>query len=879
VSPQRSEIETSIRQLIANGKSKAALDSAKELHKKLGTADSETLLIDAYLERIRALSEQNLALEAKSLSALVRERFPSAKERLDALSARVAARGRDLDELLGPLNDPELSAERRASIEQAIQNRVTDLASLARCAALPPEHGLRKTAAAIEQAFNSVTSGPVTDEQIALPEVSHRSPLANWKLLIRAIACFYRNQDQTCGEYLAAIRPESAPARLVPSMRAAMLGATPGGTPGSTPGAKLAAPAVGLKPAEAALVARTNGSLRELRRALADLDGAFAHAQQPAQIFKAVRALVRECRQSAPDLLAELRQAVCIRGDVAGLDSERMIAALEGAPCPNANFFRKLACELECTGDSEDLVRACEYWDFFRQEAVRERWFTEDSLETAALYLHMADLLGRVPAEMLREMQRPIGRADSRESNYFRFPRELYSRACLIDPHADSFSQWLRWARKNSIGEAENVARAWSKALPNAVEPLLFLMEEAEKRNAFPTALSYLDKAERIDAVHSTVRAARLRLLAGGAMRHLQQKKPHLAAQRLAEIGALPQSRQGDRPAFLEALQVLICLASGDQQGAGRALLEVERALGDDLAALILLCGCAASAKRTDLVRLPLPARLPEHQKSHLPALMARAIALAADVGLSRNFQLPLEYFDATEAQFPRIAGSLNVEQIRVLGELGITTHHPVLAWAASAAGLDRGGPTEAYFLLLRARALPDGLGDRYAVLTAAAAELGRSYRDLEVVSQAVEAGRDLFGENPLSLTGDQARDVLRKEKMKPAFPSRRAPGPDYSDLFPGDLCMCPACRAKRGQPSGRELDDPFEGLDEELDEDAMKRFFFERAPRDIPREILPALFEVAKEAFVRGGDPTEILSQILLEDAPSRKKKKGRRR
>jgi hypothetical protein len=875
VSPQCSEIETSIRQLIANGKSKTALDSAKEFHKQHGNADSEILLIDAYLARIRALSDQNLAPEAKSLSALVRERFPSAKERLDALSAAASARGGDLDELLGPLNDPGLSAERRASIEQVIQNQVTDLASLARCAALPPEHGLRKAAAAIDQAFGVATSGPVTDEQIALPEVSHRSPLANWKLLIRAIACFYRNQDQACEEYLAAIRPESAPWRLVPAMRA-MLGATPG--------AKLAAkPAVDLKPAEAALASRTSGSLGELRRALADLNHAFAHAQQPAQVFKAVRAAVRECRQSAPDLLAELRQMVCVRGEVAGLDTERMIVALEGAPRRDAIFFRDLAQELERTGDSEDLMRACECWDCFRQEAVREGWFAERGMEVAALYLHMAALLGRMPAKLLREMQRPFGGAVSRESNYFCFPKELYARACLIDPHPDAFSQWLRWARGNSIVEAENVAHAWSKALPDAVEPLLFLMEEAEKRNAFPSALSYLSKAERIDAVNSTVRAARLRLLAAAALQHLQ-KKPNLAAQRLSEIGVLPQSRQGDRPAFLDAIRVLICLASGDKPGASQALLEVERVLGDGLAAIIFISGCAASAKRKELVFLPIPNTLPEQQRSHLPASMAKAIALAADIGITRNFRLPIEYFDETEAQFPRIRGSLNVEQIRLLGELGIVSEHPRLAWAASAAGLDRGGPTEAYFLLLRARALPEGLNDRYEALTAAAAELGRSHRDMEVVSRAVEAGRDLFDEDPLSLTANQARDVLRKEKASPAFPSRSSPGPDYSDLLPDDLCMCPVCRGKRGQSSDPDPDDVFNLDADELDEDEMKKAFFEKAPKDIPREILPALFEVAKEAFLRGEDPTEILSQILLEDSParkippSRKKKKGGR-
>jgi tetratricopeptide (TPR) repeat protein len=864
LSPQRSGTETSIRQLIANGKSKTALDNAKEFHKKQGTADSEILLIDAYLARIKALFDQNLPVEAKSLMTLVGERFPSAKERLDALSATASARGGDLDELLRPLNDPGIDAERRASIEQFIQNQVTDLAPLAGCTALPPEHSLRQAAAAIDNAFNVVTSGPVTDEQIALPEVSHRSPLAQWKLLIRAIACFHRGQDETCEEFLAAIKPESAPYRLVHAMRA-ILAAQPGTKVG------------GLKPAEEALASRTNASLVKFRAALANLDRAFAHDDEPSQVLKAIRTAVQECRHSAPDLLGELRKMVCVKGEVGSYDMERVIAALEGAPRRDALFCRDVARALERSGDSEDLLLACEWWEDFRLEAVREGRFNERSLEVAALYLHMAGLLGRMPKPLLREMQRPFGQPSSRETNYFRFPDQLYQRAAAIDGHPDVFSQWLQWARGNSIREAENVARAWNKALPDAVEPLLFLMEQSEKRNAFPTALSYLDKAERIDAVSPTVRTARLRLLAAGALRNLQQNKPHLAAQRLAQIAALPQSQQGDRPAFLAALRFLICHVSGDKPGSDAARLEVERALGDSVAGSLLIFGCAAFAKRHVGVLLPLPKELGKQQRSGLPASMAKVLALAKDVGLLK-FQLPVPYFAATEAQFQKASAALNIEQIRSLGEFGIATNHPRLAWEASAAGLARGGPTEAHFLLLRAEALPDGLGPRHEVLMAAAAELGRSQRDMEVVSQAVEGGRNPFNATPLSLTAEQARAVLAKEKAHPAFPSRFGPGPDYSEFFNDNGCMCPACCARRGErfdPDrlGPDLFDEFEP-----DEDEMERSFFETAPKGIPREILPALFEVAKEAFYSGENPEELLARILLEGEGG-KKKKGKRK
>lgn len=304
-------------------------------------------------------------------------------------------------------------------------------------------------------------------------------------------------------------------------------------------------------------------------------------------------------------------------------------------------------------------------------------------------------------------------------------------------------------------------------------------------------------------------------------------------------------------------------------------MLEIFRAFGEALAVELLLLGCAAVAKMHGRLIPPPPDKFTQQQRAGFPASIARAVALIRDIGLASKFQLPAEYFEETEAQFPGAAGSLNVEQIRELGELGIATKHFGLAWEASAAGLDRGGAAEAYFLLLRARALPDGYADRYDALTAAAAELSRFHRDMEVIDRAVEAGRDPFDDTPFTLTLDQARDVLAKEKASPAFPSRNNPGPDYSSLFGEALCMCPGCRSERG-----EFSDPysFEEDGEPIpDLEEMERSFYAAAPKDVPREMLPALFEVAKQAFFTGQEPEDLLSEIFA--STGGRKKKGKRR
>jgi len=858
-------VEITVRKLIANRKFKTALDNAKEFHKAQHTTASESLLLDAYAARIQSLVDQDLEPEAKSLLALVRERFPAAKERLDAMRSAISARDGDLAGILQPLNDPELSSERRAAIELTIQTQVTDLASLAACNALPLDHSLRQAAGALHQAFNAVTSGPVTDEQIALPEVSHRSPLSPWKLLIRAIAHLHRGEDQACGEILAAIKPESIPSRLVPAM-SAMLGV--GG--------------IALKPADTDLISRTCANLQPLHGALASLDRAFAEDEHESVIFKAVRAAVQECQRSAPELLRQLKQLVFVRGGVIGLDNERLMAALGGAPRQDAAFFRMYARAMETSGDPEDLYEACELWDAFRQEAVKETWFRPNGVEVATLYLHMAEILRRAPDDLLTEFQRfpKVSREPlAKDDRYFLFPEKLYQRACAIDPHREAFSQWKQWAVERSAKEAEKVCREWHRIRPDDLEPILYLMERAAKRNAFPSALSYLNKAERIDAVHSVVRAARLRLLAAGAIRHLQQKKPHLAAEKLVMMARLPQSQQADRPAFLAALRHLVFVGTGHESVAEEGRLEAETLLEGSLAAGLLISGIAAVSKRFELVKLSPAEALTHQQRTLIPKSMARVMAIADDLDIAK-FQLPSSYIAETEEQFPGARDSLDVQQIALLGELGVACERPKLAWAASGAGLERGGPTEARFLLLRAQALPPGHGPRYVALAAAAAELGRFHRDMDVVDQALRIARHPFQDRPISLTIDQAREVVRRELASPAFPDTRNPGPSYSDLFPQLLCQCPGCRRNRGETVGlfdEEDEDDFDMSDEEMED-----ILDEGIPEGMPPELARAFLDIMKESAITGQRPEEIMARILgggPGGRPDGGGKKGRRK
>jgi hypothetical protein len=840
-----------VRELISGGKFKTALETAKDFHKAQQTAASEALLLDAYVARIQSLLNQNLEPEAKSLLELVRQRFPAAKDRLDQMLVAVSARGGELAGLLQPLNDPELNAERRANIEKFIQTEVADLSALANCAALPADHSLRVAAAALDRAFQAVTSGTVTDAQIALPEVSRRSPLAPWKMLIRAIACFHRGDDDACRESLAAIQPESVPASLVPAMQA-MLGAKP-----ATP----------LKPVESHLIAATLATFTELRHAFAVLDLAFAEEDRDGPTLKAARNAVSACQRNAPELSTLLKQLIFIRGAVAQMNPERMMAALEGPPRKDAEFYRKYASALESTGDEEDIGEACEVWDQFRKEAVREGWFRDNGLEAATLSLHMANILGKLPEDLLRELQRSSGwpgEPVAAEARDFLYPDKLYARACALDPHPEAFSKWLRWAAGHSKSKTDDVAKAWHKIRPDDLDPILHLMAEAQKRNAFPSALALLGEAERIDAVHPVVRGARLQLLAGSAVAYVQKNKPHLALEKIAQLEALPQSRQGDRPALLAALRLLVALASKNVTEADAARRQVESLLGM-LGAGLLVFGLAEWAKRLDMVDLPAARKLSKPDRKSLPKAMARVMAIVGDIGF-KKFQLPVNYFDETQAQFAGAARTLDVQELRWLGELGTATNHPKLAWAASGEGLKRGGPSEAHFMLLRAEAIPPGNGPRYLAMGAAAVQLGRFHRDMKVVEKATEMVRNPFG-GSISLTLDEARYVVRNELAWLAFPGPFKAGPDYSRLIPGG-------RLPIDFAEPEDFDDDFD--DHMPDEEELEKIVLASAPKGMPPELARMLLEALKVGLMNGLTPDEVVAEILGDFA--QKPKKGRK-
>ena len=580
-------LEAAVRRLISGGKYKTALDQAKDLHKAHGTPASESLLLDAYAGRIKSLVEGGLSVEATALTNLVRERYPAAADRLTALTVDNLARSGRLDELLAPLNDPALSPERVAIIERAIQEWVTNPALIASCPALPTEHPLRQAAFALQRAFAAVTAGPVPDEMLALPEVSRRSPLAPWKMLVGALAAMYRRDTQTSRRYLAAIPPGSAPARLVPVIEEIHGEGKPG---------------TALTAAGEEVLSKVRGNTDVLKQAAQELDEAFGQGFDDATLLRNIRRLVSECRRTAPSHLEKLIQYVFIRASIEEIDTIRVIATTGGSPQEDAAFHSMLARGLERDDQSG---AACLAWNDFRKKAVEEGWFPAEGPEVAAIYLHIAGLVRNMAPWDLQEFK------DLRAEKKSDIPSDtamLYERASILDPHPAVFSQWLEWAKTRKGPGAENVAARWRQARPRDIEPLLFLISAFEKRNAFPTALRLLSEAEQIDSVNPEVRKARLRITSANFFKQVQKiPVPPVATKTLAIISEMPQTQQGDRPAFVQALHHMLALCNRDLSKAQRHQVEIERLLGGASAAAFLIIVVANACNFAIIERPELP--------------------------------------------------------------------------------------------------------------------------------------------------------------------------------------------------------------------------------------------------------------------------------
>jgi len=805
-----------IIQLISKGKAKVAVSKAKLYHKRHDTDQSEMILVDAYAARIREMVDKGYNVEAKTLLELIRERFKCSDCLLSELNGVIAIREGKLDELLRPLDDPGISSEKRTTIERIIKNELVDLNLLTQSKAISADHPLKTSAQVVTDAFAKVTSGFVQDAEIALPAISRRSPLAPWKMLIRALVFFFRQDDDKCQKYLQAVDPESVPGRIVPLMRdmiAKKLNTNHGGK-------------------SLILLETVTGNRKKTRDALRGLDNTLT-AKKSHKLFKAIRHALGVCGQTDPELVEKLKQHISIRSWMIGFEAEDVNRAMGGPSLKDAYFWRLYARAAELKGN---FLWACAMLAEFRKHALHEGWFSEKSEEASAIYLYMADLLKRLPTEDFEWLQSEFecefkgfefyyknqppsileaARKDTARpfDTYFLYPERLYQMAAEIIPTDETFRQWLAWIETHTPHwkKCDEVALAWHAALPNNMWPLLYLMKSAENRNALKKALGYLDTAEHIDKLNPEVRRARLRLLVATAVRHLKQKKTHLAQKDITEIEDLSQFREGDRPALGVALRSVCAMIDKDESEWTRCRRKLTELLEYPLAAQVVLQGlskdCGLSQRQ---IHSP-PSDNDALEGNDLVNAMARGCQVADDMGIA--VAIPQAHEKKLRDFFSNEDNLQDTAAIRIIAETALKNDNFELAYAAAGAGLLQHGVAAARFLLLRARSLPAWEIDRQDDCITAAIELARRERDLDLIDEAIELRRNgngwpfgfsifnpIIGEDKPSMDTETLNQVLHREKKAREYPSSMMDGflDDFDDgVDDDDESNCRYCDVK----------------------------------------------------------------------------------
>lgn len=840
--------------LLAADKCKQAVELAKELHKRNKTSESQRLLVQAYSARIEQFQKKGMPQEAQTLLTLVQQRFPGERHQLGAIEIRAAATGGRIGDLLGPLRSDQTSPEIRNLIESAIAQQITDLSAVAACDVLPAEHPLRVGAASILRAFAAVTSGPVTDADISLPEISRRSPLAAWKNLIRAIAAFYRHDDAGCRRMLEAIPGDSAIAHVAAVLRDMIAG--------KKPKAGIAA----------VLYNKVMGDEQLLRSSLERIQST-ADWYDLRGLLAGIRDAVRNCSTSRPGLLERLKQHISVWCMVEDVPVEEVRHVL-GLTTKNAYFWRLMARATERGGPPSE---AALFWERFLRHAVRENLFAESSMEAGAVWLHIADLISPASLRELKFDRKFMGQEYGIGSYYDDQPPEIaalrpesdrrlaetvldagqaFSRAMKIQPKAESFRQWLDWAGRNELADKhkEDIALQWHRGLPRDVEPLVLLSLLAESRNALSLAIKRLGEAEAVDPLNPQVRKARIRLSLSIAWRHFADGKAHLVEKDLEELTALPGMGEGDRAAVVESMRGAWHLLRGDVAAEEASLQAVIQQMGP-VAGPIQFRSIKIMARQS--VGAILECVKAEPQALDLAQAQARLIGIAEDLKL--KLYMPAAWDPIVRRVLRQRPCPLSNTELQLLGRAAILQSDMESAYQASSAGLARADApaTTASFLLLRAKSLDMRMHQpRTTQCLRAALELARQAHDEGLIREVFAAiDQDYFtrriiasARNGQGMADDVLRLVVENEQKAGNFP-----------LTPRDVNEFVA-RDAVPDLGGRfgEYDDEYESWEEEDDDDV--------GDEDEEDEEDAPLFNLLPPSPVDGHGPRDMLEPHELQ-------------
>jgi hypothetical protein len=709
------EWQTQVEALLASGQTRDAVEVAKQFLKQMPGPEAEALAVKAYQARIQALLASGMYKEAQALGALVSERFPAYRAQFTPLQRQSEVSGGNFETLLTELSTAD--GQRQRELEVILTRELTDPAVLVDSPALPADHPLKRGARAVCDLFTAVTTSPLPEGAlVSLDIIPRHSPLAPWKLLIRALDAFYRHADAAVLANLAGIPLDSGPGRLVPVLRR-LLGENELPEDRSF--------------AVATLLDKVSGGRALLQSRLLQLSQALAKKDKR-KALAAVQELFPLFQSAPPALKHSFLATVLHHWYHQELSPQGLLRILPGGK-KDPDTLRLIALTLE----RGQWDAALDWWNGYLTAATAAGILPTTGPELARVLLHMVALFPADPDEVFailgaedeKELQRLI-RAGELPAFFDR--RTLLERARAADPDPVVFRALVAYYNQHDPKRAEAEAESWRRAYPQELEPLLYLIRAAERRNALRKALDLLATAEALNRVHPEVRQSRFRLLLASAERRLKEGKPALALDDLELLAQEPRAGEGDCKVYLLALSWAAAHKLGDTAAATRLEQTLATTVDNPVLADLTLRTVAG------LVGINPPLQ----QGSPTQVQAIDGLVRACD--LCRMLDRPPLVPAILLTQVEKDLASATNTQLHSLCVSGLWLGRLTLTYAASGQGLTEDGPLVHRFLLARGQALCTATTqreqDRARQCLRAARELAGRARDMETVREASAA-------------------------------------------------------------------------------------------------------------------------------------------
>ncbi len=578
---------TRLEQLLAKGDTRGAVDAAKQLVRDQPGAASEELAVRAYAARIRELIAEGLGREAGALASVVRERFPAHIASVAALLEEARLAAGDFSALLTELR--EAPEERRAAIEDRLLPWIVDPAAIGAA-----EDPLGREGRIVAELFEVVTSRLATPEELApLGEIRRRSPLAPWKLLIRAIDAFHRNEDERVATNAGAVDPRS------PAKRAAdvLVELTTGK---QKPGRNFAAER---------LIDRVSGGRATLAARIRAIETA-SHGDDRRRLREEVRELAKTFDTLSPYEREQVRIALLpLCGIHFGPEQVAAMLRVDESAMP-----RYATLLVETAGSPFAGGAWVAYADGLVDARPIEPW------QAAEIYLHALSLgdgeddgfVCRDPTHGHPVDEMPVDTKQVLEKIIATRPGPAV--LARIAPHLDRLPS----------KEEPRILKAWRKADPENPEPLVRLLRIAEEDRRYDDVPALLREGDKLRTIDPEYGRLRFRLSFRAAEKLLVARKRGAAAAILDEIAARPEDLGDDVSTYLLALQ----WAAAPPAQAGELLAELARR---GLVAEVVLAEVTGALD----MQVPLPAS--EASPAELLDGLQRAVAILRTVGRPLN--------------------------------------------------------------------------------------------------------------------------------------------------------------------------------------------------------------------------------------------------